>query len=230
MTVRVARLTTLALVGVLLAGCAPSTPEETPVTSTPAAPDPSPDPTPSTDPVPSPPEPYDPAAQRVATGAFPAPEALPEGWTQVDPTAELPQYPGDPEYCGVALERETAPGASLHLYEQSDAGPYVLQYTYVLPDGVAEEVVTDLAAAVERCVAEGRDAEGRVFAAKQAPTVGDASVSVAFVADAGAVSQVTVFRRGGTLVALVGFNPAGLPPLEALGTLAQGVDARLRAG
>ncbi|NHA67324.1 hypothetical protein [Phycicoccus flavus] len=179
--------------------------------------------------MPSPPPPFDLEAQRRATAAYPPKDRLPDGWAQVDPTKALPAYPGDPEYCGVRLERGTAPGAALHLYQAGDSGPYVLQYTFVLPRGVAGDVMADLAPAVAACVEKGRDADGRVFAARREPTVGAESVSVAFVADAGATSQVTVFRRGDALVALVGFDQAGLPPFDALSTIAEGVDARLRA-
>lgn len=217
---------------VALAGCGTDgTTHETrtpAAASTPAAPT-SPAPSPSESPVPSPPPPFDLESQRRATAAYPDKASLPDGWVQVDPTKALPEYPGDPEYCGVRLEAQTAPGSAIHLYEAGDSGPYVLQYTFVLPEGVAASVLDELAPAVRACIAKGRDDAGRVFAAKQAPTVGNESVSAAFVADAGGVSQVTVFRRGDVLVALVGFDPAGIPPLPAIATIAKGVDARLSA-
>lgn len=179
------------------------------------------------DPVPSPPPPFEMAAQRRATAAYPPPEALPDGWIQVDPTKELPGYPGDPVYCGVRLERETAKGSALHLYRASDAGPYVLQYTFILERPVAEQVMADLAPAVQSCIAAGRDDHGHVFAPITPATVGEESVSVAFVSTGGASSQVTVFRRGDALVAVIGFFPAGLPPVEALGAIATSIDGVL---
>lgn len=179
-------------------------------------------------PVSSPPAPFDMESQKRATAAYPADSAMPSGWVQVDPTKELPDYPGDPVYCGVKLEKETARGAALHLYRWSDAGPYVLQYTFVMTEPVAQQVLTELDTAVQACIASGRDDDGKVFAAKSPPTVGDQSVSMAFIADKGAVSQVTVFRRGDAVVALVGFNQAGLPPWDAIAAIAGGVDAKLR--
>lgn len=232
--VRATRAAAVLVVAALaLAACGTVTGDDAPVPTTPGASQRpgSPSATPaSSTPVPSPPPPFDLVAQRRATAAYPPKDRMPSGWIQVDPTKELPQYPGDPVYCGVRLEAETAKGSALHLYRASDAGPYVLQYTFVLSDGVAEQVMGELSAAVTACIDQGRDAQGRVFPARQPPTVGAESVSMAFVADAGAVSQVTVFRRGQTLVALVGFTPAGLPPLEALGAIAGEVDAVLRAG
>ncbi len=175
----------------------------------------------------SPPSPFEIEAQRRATAAYPPKAQMPAGWIQVDPTAELPSYPGDPVYCGVALEPETARGSALHMYQASDSGPYALQYTYVLTPKVATTVMSDLDQSVRQCIASGRDDKGRVFAAKQAPTVGEESVSVAFVADAGAVSQVTVFRRGEVIVAVVGSNPAGMPPLKEISAIATAVDEQL---
>jgi hypothetical protein len=167
-------------------------------------------------------------AQRRATSAYPDPEHMPKGWIQIDP-ARLGSRPGDPVYCGIALKPDPMNGAMVHLYQESDAGPFILQYTYLSSEAAATKVMDRFVAEVPGCIARGTDPDGQVFPAKDAPTMGDAAVSMSFLPTGSVPSQVTVFRTGRALVAVVGWNPAGLPPTEALRTMAAGVQAKLSA-
>ena len=176
--------------------------------------------------VPSPPPPFEMAAQRRATSAYPDAEHMPSGWIQADP-ARLGTKPGDPVYCGAAVKPDPMNGGMTHLYQHSDAGPFILQYTYITSESVAADTMTRLEVAAKACIAEGSDGDGKVFPPASPPRVGQSSVSVAFLPEGSVPSQVTVFREGRALVVLVGWNPAGLPPTDPLAAMAAGVRARL---
>ena len=147
---------------------------------------------------------------------------LPDGWSDVPVQERFTNPPGVPSYCGVVVEPEPLHHAAIELYEERSTGPFVLQYTFVTDEAVAQDVFTRVDAAAGSCEEPGFE----ISQVEDLPALADGVVGLDYRSDQGAASRAVVMRAGDTLVVLVGYGDTGVPR-QALNDIAGRVAARL---